>query len=270
MTTRNPDQLRWKVTEILYIALDASEQIAVELLGHREVLPDTAMLAEALRQADAQKLGAGHPDDAVRLAAQTAALAVKGRNDLIRKHVIDSISRHADRRLAHDITDEVMSGIGPVVDQAVASAADTVLASLADHPDWWHVMGAQAQAQTTSRITELTSFVRQIAGMKREGEPGDDGDPYDMGTDLDLDGIDDLIEQARRITGVPGLATGDADPNDEGQYRWNDHHKPNGSWCRWSHVSAPVNLAGSSDQRCPFDCPDSSIEPWPVAQAADL
>src|SRR5579872_5736568 len=76
MTTRNPDQLRWKVTEILYIALDASEQIAVELLGHREVLPDTAMLAEALRQADAQKLGAGHPDDAVRLAAQTAALAV--------------------------------------------------------------------------------------------------------------------------------------------------------------------------------------------------
>jgi hypothetical protein len=47
-------------------------------------------------------------------------------------------------------------------------------------------------------------------------------------------------------------------------YRWNDHYRDDGIWCRWSLCSAPTRLAGTDDERCPADCPASKIEPAPA------
>jgi len=277
--SRSPDQLRWQVTPAFYIALDAAEHIAVEVLGVRVIVPDGGLFAEAARQVKAQQLGKdySHPSDDAILGAQIAVQAAQQRHDLVRRHIADVAHRllapgtftaRAVDDTAEGIADAAMDGMSPIFNQAVASAADTVLAKIVDHPDWRDVIAARATAGTDARTAALLTFIRQIAEMRKDGERDVDGEPYDMEMQISVEEISNLIGEAREILGIP-------DPDDataEGpvaQWRWNDHNRPNGLWCRWSKVSAPADRAGSDDQHCPFDCPDSTIEaadPQPVRE----
>jgi hypothetical protein len=48
------------------------------------------------------------------------------------------------------------------------------------------------------------------------------------------------------------------------KFRFTNHYKPDGTWCRWSLVDvvAPEQRAQPDDRHCAWDCPDSDIESY--------
>ncbi len=50
-------------------------------------------------------------------------------------------------------------------------------------------------------------------------------------------------------------------------YRFTRHHRPNQTWCPWSHVSvvAPEQRSRPGNRRCPDECPASDVEVNPYA-----
>lgn len=63
MTVHSPDQVRWQITPALTIALDATENIVVDILGNRARVANTKDLAEGVRQAIAAQRGTPLPED---------------------------------------------------------------------------------------------------------------------------------------------------------------------------------------------------------------
>lgn len=264
MTPHSPDQLRWQVTPILTLALDAAERSVVEVYGLRAIVPHTTALAESVRQLQSAQRG-GHRGEDPHLFAFIAGQAAQARHDLVRQHITNAASRifglrvDSDRQLACDIADAAMEGMGPLFTQTVTSAADAVLSMIVNHPDWRDVIRARATGQTDAKIAGLLSFIHQVAAMRKDGEPGDDGEPYDMEMQFTVEEYNDLIARAREIDDAPDPDGQPAEP--EQPLRWNNHYRLDGNWCRWSRVSAPADRAGSDDERCPFNCPGSKVEP---------
>ena len=56
----------------------------------------------------------------------------------------------------------------------------------------------------TDESNTLRAFVRQIARMKKDGEPDpdNDGEPFVMENDDNFETLCNLIEEARKLTGL--------------------------------------------------------------------
>lgn len=53
-------------------------------------------------------------------------------------------------------------------------------------------------------------------------------------------------------------------------YRFTEHHRPDGSWCGWSHVSVlpPGERTNPGDTQCPDRCTASDVELDPTGGEA--
>jgi len=124
-----------------------------------------------------------------------------------------------------------------------------------------------------SEVIGLRSFARQVAEMRKDGENDGNGEPFVMENDDTWETLSGLIDQARDMLGIINpYPEPDPDPCSEAdlgvdvgeeraKFRWNIHYLPSGAWCRWSHVPVSAEAAARDDKRCPFECPDSTIEP---------
>lgn len=212
--TRSPlapaaDQLRWQVSPVLFVILDAANQVVTEVLGQRAVVPDARDLAEAAREARVAQYGSSRPAETALLAAEIAELAARQRYDAIRQHILAAATRQLGPEYARDITADAMTGITAVLTQAVTSAAGEAVRGLAADPAWREILGVRVLDAYRDRTGHVEMLLREIAGMTltagcdspRCGECGQDP--------VNATVLDELIARARNLTGhAPEPATG--------------------------------------------------------------
>jgi hypothetical protein len=191
------DQLRWPVSPILHVLLDAEDQIHVEVLGQRAPVYDRWRLTEAIRQAEAQRRRFTQAAPEAVLAAEIHARAARAGHDSIRQHIAaaagrqltDGNGRLAVSDYAQDITEDAMTGIGPLLAQAVTATADEIVRTIPDHAGWRETLALGLRYADNRHAAELYEFAQAVAALP---------DPDDA--DVTAGVIADVIRRARRLT----------------------------------------------------------------------
>jgi hypothetical protein len=82
---------------------------------------------------------------------------------------------------------------------------------------------------------------------------------------LNPHGVNEPVPENCHACGAP--MNPDQTPEPEAEFRWNNHYRDDGVWCRWSLCSVSRERAAGDDHRCPVDCPDSAIEVIPAPES---
>lgn len=125
------DQLRWELAPDLHVCLDTAENIVIEAAGRRVAVPHPAMMAEALRQAQAAQIGNPPPDPSsfalrnglLKLAEEVADLGDTEPADLGEaSEVFQSLAAEARTLLGRPGPVEVLDPLPPFPAAAPSSA----------------------------------------------------------------------------------------------------------------------------------------------------
>jgi hypothetical protein len=131
---------------------------------------------------------------------------------------------------------------------------------------------SQDEFKPFAELAALRSFAQQVAELRKDDEDDGEGEPFVMENDDTWETLSGLIDEARDMLGIVSpypLPDPDPDPcadtdlAEPAAFRWADHRNQHGQGCRWSLVAVSEKQAAGDDKRCPFGCPDSTIEPMP-------